>query len=73
MAEKQKNNYTALVESVGHITSIPLRDTSVARLKDRLASNKVIVSFRGNSIRIAPHLYNNVADIDRLLECLQIK
>ncbi len=68
--KKQKDTYTALVESVGHITSIPLRDTSVARLKDRLASNKVIVSFRGNSIRIAPHLYNNVADIDRLLECL---
>jgi selenocysteine lyase/cysteine desulfurase len=58
-------------QSAGHITSIPLQNINVNALKDRLRDNKVIISFRANSIRVSPHLYNDTADIDKLLSCLQ--
>ena len=35
-----------------------------------LESEKVIVSPRGDRLRIAPHFYNNIEDIDRLVEVL---
>lgn len=58
-------------EGVGHMTSIPLNTIATADFKNRLAQNKVIVSFRGTSIRVSPHLYNDIDDIDRLLACLE--
>ncbi|AXY75030.1 aminotransferase class V-fold PLP-dependent enzyme [Paraflavitalea soli] len=56
---------------VGHMCSIPLGDRDVTSLKKRLEQNKVIVSFRGSSIRVSPHLYNDVPDLDNLLACLE--
>ena len=56
---------------VGHITSIPLGNINVDELKTRLQHNKVVISFRGTSIRVSPHLYNNLADIEKLLSCMQ--
>jgi len=56
---------------VGHMSSIPLGNIDVAALKKRLEQNKVIVSFRGSSIRVAPHLYNDLGDLDNLLACLE--
>ncbi len=40
------------------------------QLSKRLASENIFVSIRGDSIRVAPHLYNDKADIDRLFEVL---
>jgi len=37
---------------------------------DRLAARGVSVSPRGDVVRVAMHLYNTDADIDRVLECL---
>jgi len=42
-----------------------------AELPARLAAAKVYASARGDSIRIAPHLYNTDADVDRLFRVLQ--
>jgi selenocysteine lyase/cysteine desulfurase len=39
-------------------------------LRDRLAAARVFVSLRANAVRVAPHLYNDAADVDRLLEVL---
>jgi selenocysteine lyase/cysteine desulfurase len=58
-------------ESVGHITSIPLQNVDTNALKERLQNNKVIISFRGNSIRVSPHLCNGIDCIDKLVACLQ--
>jgi len=57
--------------SVGHISSIPLENLNIDKLKDRLQNNNVVVSFRGTSVRISPHLYNDVEDIDKLLSCFK--
>src|SRR5262249_55581286 len=41
-----------------------------ADLPTRLAASQVYVSVRGDSIRVAPHLYNMPVDIERLFTTL---
>jgi selenocysteine lyase/cysteine desulfurase len=41
------------------------------RAAGALARNGVVVSVRGRSLRIAPHLHTNAADIDRLFDALR--
>ena len=40
-------------------------------LKKSLNENNVILSQRGDSLRVTPHLYNNDADFDALEDCLK--
>jgi len=40
-------------------------------LPTRFATQNVFASVRGDAIRVAPHLYNNAADIDRLFAVLE--
>ncbi|HSM01641.1 MAG TPA: aminotransferase class V-fold PLP-dependent enzyme [Acidimicrobiia bacterium] len=40
-------------------------------LRGRLSDGKVFVSLRANAVRVAPHLYNDEEDVDRLLEVLE--
>ncbi|MCU0398149.1 MAG: aminotransferase class V-fold PLP-dependent enzyme [Cyclobacteriaceae bacterium] len=40
------------------------------KIKAALAKYKVYVSFRGNSIRVSPHVYNTPADLNRLVKAL---
>jgi selenocysteine lyase/cysteine desulfurase len=40
-------------------------------LPQALRDANIYVSFRGDSIRIAPHLYNDLNDIDRLFKVLR--
>jgi selenocysteine lyase/cysteine desulfurase len=48
------------------------RQTAIPReLPEMLAREKVFVSIRGSSIRVAPNVYNTVADCDRLIACLR--
>lgn len=54
----------------GHIIGVKIKKNDAASLKKRLKKNKIIVSFRGSSIRISPHLYNDVSDINSLLDCI---
>jgi selenocysteine lyase/cysteine desulfurase len=39
-------------------------------LYEKLRSENIIVSPRGDRLRIAPHFYNNHADVDHIVECL---
>jgi len=45
-------------------------ETPPNQIAAELESKKIIVSPRGDRVRIAPHFYNNEADIDHLLEAL---
>lgn len=69
--KKEVGIFDETLLSIGHISSIPLDNLNINKLKDRLQNNNVVISFRGTSIRVSPHLYNNFEDIDKLLSCLQ--
>ena len=36
-----------------------------------LTANRVSVSVRGNAVRVAPHVYNDAADVDALVHALR--
>ena len=55
----------------GHLFGIRVRDSlDTARLAERLRTRQVTVSLRGDAIRVAPHLYNDAADTEALLDAL---
>ncbi len=54
-----------------HLFGIRLpSDKSIEEVKKNFYINKVSVSIRGNAIRVAPHVYNDLKDINRLLKSL---
>jgi selenocysteine lyase/cysteine desulfurase len=62
----------SVASSPGHESTIlgfhALTQKATVGLYQRLAENHIAVSLRQRMIRVAPHLYNDEADIDRLLE-----
>jgi selenocysteine lyase/cysteine desulfurase len=60
-----------LTPKAGHLLGVEIGNRNLESLKKKLSDNKIIVSLRGNSIRISPHLYSNEKDIERLLVCLE--
>lgn len=55
----------------GHFLGLRFPNGVPDGLLDRLAKAQVFVSVRGDSMRVTPHVYNNAADIDRLIDTLQ--
>ncbi len=53
-----------------HMLGIGLPPTARQRAADALAKARVVVSMRGSSLRISPHLHNNQEDVDRLLTAM---
>jgi selenocysteine lyase/cysteine desulfurase len=47
-----------------------LEEFKISEIAKRLTDNKIYVSFRGTSMRIAPYLYNDYNDIDKLFKFL---
>ena len=58
-------------ERVGHLIGIRLPSSPDARLSQALAAARVYVSIRGDYVRVAPYLYNDAADVDRLIAVLE--
>ena len=56
---------------VGHLVGVRFPRGLPAALPERLAAERVHVSVRGDSIRVAPHVYNGEEDVDRLLAVLR--
>lgn len=56
---------------VGHMIGIRTPSGIPEQLSSRLSEANIYVSIRGDSIRIAPHLYNDESDIDRFFSVLQ--
>jgi len=54
----------------GHLVGLRLGGRDPRTLAAALAEARVFVSVRGDSVRVAPHVYNSAADIDRFLEVL---
>ena len=55
-----------------HLFGIHIPDPSKLEIyKQRLLSEKVYVSYRGNSIRVSPHVYNTKSDLEKLVSCFR--
>lgn len=55
-----------------HLLGIELARDAAVRAFSTLRERGVYVAFRGNAIRIATHVYNNEADVDRLIAALAV-
>lgn len=58
-------------ERVRHIVGVKLPRGVPSGLTERLAEARVFVSVRGDSIRVAPHLYNDERDVERFVKVLR--
>lgn len=67
---KERGHKIADETRVGHILGIKLEESKISEIANVLTDNKIYVSFRGNSMRIAPYLYNDNNDIDKLFKFL---
>jgi selenocysteine lyase/cysteine desulfurase len=55
-----------------HLCGIRLPNhVKMEQLSQLLQEEKILVSIRGNSIRMAPNVYNDQADMDRLLDVFE--
>jgi selenocysteine lyase/cysteine desulfurase len=53
------------------LLGLALPQAALERTTALLRANRVYVAVRGSALRIAPHVYNDSADVDRLLEVLR--
>ena len=58
-------------ERVAHIVGVRLPRGLPSGFTERLAEARVYVSVRGDSLRVAPHLYNDNRDVERFIEVLR--
>jgi selenocysteine lyase/cysteine desulfurase len=65
MVSSRKAGERSAIVCIKHAGGLPSNE-----IAERLEQEKIIVSPRGERLRIAPHFYNNMADIDRLVEAL---
>jgi len=56
---------------VGHMVGIRFPGDRIEAVRKKLVENNIYISFRGSSMRVAPHLYNDVRDVERLFEVLR--
>lgn len=57
-------------ERAAHITGVTFPHEVPKPILDKLANERVSISVRGNSIRVSPHVYNTIEDMDRFIGCL---
>ena len=55
----------------GHLIGVRLQGMAPEAIADAMAKANVFVSVRGDAMRVAPHVYNNNDDVDRLFEVLR--
>lgn len=63
-------NLVTPVDPARHGALITLRSHNVTMLVKRLEEGGIITSSRDSNLRISPHIYNNFADVNRLMDCL---
>lgn len=54
-----------------HLIGVRLGEADPVTVQQAMAAANVHVSVRGDAMRVAPHVYNDEADIDRLFEALR--
>lgn len=56
----------------GHLLGIRLLEKDQQKIKTALHRNNIYVSFRGDAIRVAPNVYNDVKDMSKLVKALSV-
>jgi selenocysteine lyase/cysteine desulfurase len=55
-----------------HLFGIYLPETiNLDKLKAEFSKQNIYVSFRGNAIRVSPHVYNTKEDFEKLVRCFE--
>ncbi len=56
----------------GHLFGVRLpKQIDQAKLQQLFAAHQVFISFRGDAIRVSPHVYNNENDFQTFLQCFE--
>jgi selenocysteine lyase/cysteine desulfurase len=63
-------NLASPVDPARHGAMVTLRSHKVDMLVKRLAEDGLITSGRDDNLRISPHIYNNLNDVNILMDCL---
>lgn len=63
-------NLVSPIDPKRHGALITLRSHKVDLLVKHLEDDGIITSSRNDNLRISPHIYNNMSDVDRLIDCL---
>jgi selenocysteine lyase/cysteine desulfurase len=63
-------NLVSPVDPKKHGALIALKSHKVDLLAKWLEEDGVIVSSRDDNLRISPHIYNNLSDVNKLMDCL---
>jgi len=71
LAAELKFSVLPVADRSSHMIGVRPRSAIFPELPKALKEANVFVSIRGDSIRIAPHVYNEIKDIERLFELLQ--
>lgn len=58
-------------DRVGHFLGIRPPHGISPKISERLAKEKIFISIRGDAIRIAPYLYNNEQDVEKIFTILR--
>jgi len=67
----RENGFTIADKNrVGHMIGILPGENKIKEIGKKLSENRIYISFRGASMRIAPHLNNDANDIDELFKYL---
>ena len=68
--DRSRDKGYTLVTPDTHGAMIAIRSNDVNLLVQSLAQEQIIVSSRDENLRISPHFYNNLSDIDALFDAL---
>lgn len=74
-AELEKKEHYEIISPRGKreksaIVCLQHRDLSAEQIFEKLAAENIVVSPRGERLRVAPHIFNNRRDIERFLDAL---
>lgn len=58
-------------DRINHLIGVRLPNGIPKELNEKLSAANIFVSIRGDAIRIAPHLYNDTSDIEKLFSVLE--
>jgi selenocysteine lyase/cysteine desulfurase len=68
----KQRGFTSATHSSGryHGAMIAIKSTNMSELSSMLARENIITSCRDGNLRVSVHIYNNLTDIDQLLDAL---